>query len=66
MLKKFLPSLNITSIQIIMVVRETARGDRFKTKKDKPLTHDNISHTLLGLMNIDTKVYQKNLDLTAR
>lgn len=29
-----------------------------------PQTHDNLFHTLLGLMDIETDLYQKNLDLT--
>ncbi len=33
-------------------------------KKDLPLSHDNIFHTLLGLMEIESKSYNKDLDLT--
>lgn len=33
-----------------------------KAKKDRSLTHDNIFHTLLGLMEVDSKVYKKDLD----
>ncbi|MDB2414382.1 phosphoethanolamine--lipid A transferase [Rickettsiales bacterium] len=36
--------------------------DELKAKKDIPLTHDNIFHTLLGLMEIDSKVYKKDMD----
>jgi lipid A ethanolaminephosphotransferase len=32
-------------------------------KKDRSLSHDNIAHTLLGLMEIQTGVYKKDLDL---
>ena len=31
-----------------------------------PQTHDSLFHTLLGLMDIETRVYQKNLDLSAK
>ena len=31
-----------------------------------PQTHDSLFHTLLGLMDIETGLYQKNLDLTAK
>ena len=29
------------------------------------LSHDNVSHTLLGLFDIDTVIYEKNLDILA-
>lgn len=31
----------------------------------KPLSHDNIFHSILGLLDIDTKVYVKTLDILA-
>ncbi len=34
-----------------------------KDKQQQRLSHDNLSHTLLGLLNIDTTVYSKSLDL---
>jgi lipid A ethanolaminephosphotransferase len=33
-------------------------------KKDKKLSHDNLFHTLLGLFEVQTKVYDKKLDIT--
>ena len=29
------------------------------------LSHDNVSHTLLGLFDIDTVIYEKDLDILA-
>lgn len=34
-----------------------------RLKKDRPLSHDNISHTLLGIMEIQTDIYKRDLDL---
>ena len=31
-----------------------------------PQTHDSVFHTLLGLMNIETELYEKELDLTVK
>jgi lipid A ethanolaminephosphotransferase len=36
-----------------------------KNKSQAPLTHDNYFHSVLGLMNISTDVYQSKLDLHA-
>ncbi|MCF7981054.1 MAG: phosphoethanolamine--lipid A transferase, partial [Pseudomonadales bacterium] len=36
---------------------------RIKKKASQPLTHDHIFHTLLGLMEIQTRVYDKHLDI---
>ena len=38
--------------------------DQLRVEKDKPLSHDNIFHTLLGLIGVETNVYKKDLDLT--
>ena len=35
-----------------------------KAKKDLPVSHDNISHTLLGLLEVESKIYHKELDLS--
>ena len=35
-----------------------------ENKKDKPLSQDNLFSTLLGLFNVKTKVYEKNMDIT--
>lgn len=34
-----------------------------KAKKDQQLSHDYVSHTLLGLMELESEVYNKNLDI---
>ena len=36
-----------------------------KEKIEMPLSHDNLFHTLLGLMSIETEVYQKDMDIIA-
>lgn len=36
-----------------------------KNKVQEPLTHDNYFHSVLGLMKIDTEVYQSKLDVHA-
>ena len=36
-----------------------------KNKLDKPLTHDNYFHSVLGLMGVTTEVYQPQLDVHA-
>ncbi len=35
-------------------------------KIDLPLSHDNLFHTLLGLMNINTALYQEKMDIVAQ
>ena len=35
-----------------------------KNSKDKELSQDNVFSTLLGLFDIKTKVYEKNMDIT--
>jgi lipid A ethanolaminephosphotransferase len=32
-------------------------------KSEAPQSHDNLFHTLLGLMDIETELYNKDLDL---
>ncbi len=39
--------------------------ESIKKKESLPLSHDNLFHTLLGLMDVETKLYNKNLDLMA-
>ena len=36
-----------------------------KNKTDTALTHDNYFHSVLGLMNVSSEVYQENLDVHA-
>ena len=47
-------------------------GDGFKIDRtavreraDEPFSHDNVFHTLLGLMEIDTEIYDRGLDMIA-
>ncbi len=34
-----------------------------KNAKEKEYSHDNLFHSVLGLLNVDTKVYEKDLDI---
>jgi lipid A ethanolaminephosphotransferase len=36
-----------------------------QTNRDKPLSHDHLFHSVLGLMSVKTSVYQRNLDFFA-
>ena len=40
--------------------------DSIKEKIEVPLSHDNLFHTLLGFMNIETEVYQQDMDIIAQ
>ncbi|MBF0446503.1 MAG: hypothetical protein HQL68_13050 [Magnetococcales bacterium] len=33
------------------------------SKKSLPYSHDNLFHTMLGIMDIKTSSYKKNLDI---
>jgi lipid A ethanolaminephosphotransferase len=37
--------------------------DKIKQNKDKNYSHDNLFHTLLGIFNVQTKVYNKEQDI---
>jgi len=45
---------------------EVQDADYVKEKSDNLLSHDNLSHTLLGLMGVETKVYDSSLDIMAK
>jgi lipid A ethanolaminephosphotransferase len=36
-----------------------------QAQRDKPLSHDNLFHSVLGLMSVKTAVYQRELDFFA-
>ena len=40
--------------------------DSMKEKAELSQSHDSLFHTLLGLMDVETEVYKKDLDLTAK
>ena len=40
--------------------------DAIKEKIEVPLSHDNLFYTLLGFMNIETEVYQQDMDIIAQ
>jgi lipid A ethanolaminephosphotransferase len=37
--------------------------DYIKSNSHKKFTQDNLFHTLLGIFNVKTKVYDKNMDM---
>ena len=37
--------------------------DTLKAQQDKAVSHDFLSHTLLGAFNVQTSIYQPELDL---
>ncbi len=41
------------------------KPDCMQAQRDTPLSHDNLSHTVLGLMGVQTEVYREPLDLVA-
>lgn len=45
------------------IFREDERIKRLRSKQQKHFSHDNLFHTLLGLFNVKTKVYDKKLDM---
>ena len=59
-----------TQVPAIMWLNETMSkvqdGHLIKEKFDDLLSHDNLSHTLLGLMGIETDVYDSSLDIMAK
>jgi lipid A ethanolaminephosphotransferase len=36
-----------------------------QANRDKPLSHDHLFHSVLGLMSVTTSIYQRELDLFA-
>lgn len=40
-------------------------GDCLRTRAGQPLTHDSLFHTILGLLNVRTSVYEQELDFSA-
>jgi len=38
--------------------------EKIKQNKDKRYTHDNLFHTLLGIFEVQTKAYNKDMDIT--
>ena len=40
--------------------------DSIKEKIEVSLSHDNLFHTLLGFMSIETEVYQQDMDIVAQ
>lgn len=47
------------------VDQEEVNYDLIKQKSDHRFTHDNVFHTILGLLEIDTEVYDPTLDIAA-
>lgn len=45
------------------VDQEEVNVEQIKAKTNQRFTHDNVFHTLLGLLEIDTEVYRADLDI---
>jgi lipid A ethanolaminephosphotransferase len=43
--------------------RTGVRSDCLRARADQALSHDNLFHSVLGLMDVRTQVYQPALDL---
>ncbi|MBO9513330.1 MAG: phosphoethanolamine--lipid A transferase [Variovorax sp.] len=48
-----------------MVARSKLSRSCMESGVDKPLTHDNLYHTVLGLMDVGTPTYERSLDALA-
>ena len=44
--------------------RDEVDPDTLKERVDKKYSHDNLFHTILGLMEIKTTVYDEAMDIT--
>jgi lipid A ethanolaminephosphotransferase len=44
-------------------MKTTIDADKLKSMNNQNLSHDNLFHTVLGLFNVKTNVYNKNLDI---
>jgi len=51
-------------IPFIIWTNNNNMKNKFNLKKNNKVSHDNISHTLLGLFNVESKVKDNSLDLT--
>lgn len=66
-LPNFLAPTEQRHVPMIMWVGKNFRRvqiDELREKKDKPYSHDNIFHTLLGMLEIETRSHNKFLDIT--
>jgi lipid A ethanolaminephosphotransferase len=46
------------------VDQEEVNIEKIKSKSTDKWSHDNLFHTLLGLLEIETELYQTELDIT--
>ncbi len=59
----------VTNIPIIMwfgkqmIASQKLSMSSFNKHRDKLISHDHVSHTLLGMFEIKTSIYKKELDL---
>jgi lipid A ethanolaminephosphotransferase len=52
----------ITWLSAAQQQRSHTRTPCLKTQVDQPLSHDNLFHSVLGLLDIQTDLYRKDLD----
>jgi len=65
----FIAPKGVTSVPLILwfgknlIKSESLDMDLLKLKSNKPISHDNVFHTLLGILEIETVIYKKEKDL---
>jgi lipid A ethanolaminephosphotransferase len=65
----FMAPKGVTNVPLILwfgknfIQTENLDMDLLKLKSNKPISHDNVFHTLLGILEIETGIYKKEKDL---
>jgi lipid A ethanolaminephosphotransferase len=62
----FIAPLTQRKVPLIIWLGENYQGikiEQLVQRKAEPLTHDNIFHTILGMMAVETKLYNPKLDI---
>jgi lipid A ethanolaminephosphotransferase len=62
----FIAPLTQRKVPLIVWLGENYQGiniEKLERRKAEPLTHDNIFHTILGMMGVETKLYNPKLDI---
>ena len=65
----FMASKDVTNVPLILwfgedlIKSQNLDMDLLKRKSNKPISHDHVFHTLLGIFDIETDIYKKEKDL---
>jgi len=65
----FMAPKGVTNVPLILwfgenlIKRQDIDMDLLKRNNNKPISHDNVFHTLLGILEIETGIYNKKKDL---